>query len=262
MTDLWPWLVLVGLGAFHGVNPAMGWLFAVALGLHRRSRAVVLQSLIPIALGHSLAVVLVALAVVALGTVIDHAAVRVGAGAVLIGWAVYHWLYGSRHRVRVGMRTGLAGLALWSFLMASAHGAGLMLLPVLVALGRGESPTGRLESATAGHLESGTGHVESGTGHQESATSHPQSGAGALESATSHVEPGSHHPIVSGSLPTSLAAVGVHTLALLVVTGAIAVAVYEWVGLAFLRRAWINLDLLWTGALVVTGLVVILTASH
>ena len=68
----WPWLALVGLGAFHGVNPAMGWLFAVALGLHRQSRAVVLKSLVPIAIGHALAVVLVAFGVVALGAVVDQ----------------------------------------------------------------------------------------------------------------------------------------------------------------------------------------------
>jgi hypothetical protein len=124
----WPWLALAGLGAFHGVNPAMGWLFAVALGLHRGSRRVVLTSLIPIALGHALAIAVVAIAVVVLGLVVDQRALRLAAGLVLIGWAAYHYLYGSRHRVRVGMRTGMAGLGLWSFLMASAHGAGLMLV--------------------------------------------------------------------------------------------------------------------------------------
>jgi hypothetical protein len=210
--DLWPWLVLIGLGAFHGANPAMGWLFAVALGLHRQRRAVVLEALFPIALGHALAVALVALAVVALGTVIDPWAFRIPCGAVLIGWALYHCLYGSRHRVRVGMRTGMAGLALWSFFMASAHGAGLMLAPVLLPLGRVGSP--------AGHLTAG------------------------------------------GSIPIALAAVGVHTLAMLAVTGAIALVVYEWAGLAFLRRSWINLDWLWTGALVTTGLIVLVTPGH
>jgi hypothetical protein len=210
---LWPWLALVGLGAFHGVNPAMGWLFAVALGLHRRSRAVVLQSLVPIALGHALAIALVALAVLALDRVVRQRAIGAVAGVVLIGWAVYHHLYGSRHRVRVGMRTGLAGLALWSFLMASAHGAGLMLVPILLPLGSSHS-----------HL------------------------AG--------------HGLASGSLPLALAAVGVHTLAMLAVTGAIAVIVYEWVGVAFLRRGWINLDLLWTGGLVVTGVILVITASR
>jgi hypothetical protein len=212
---LWSWLGLAGLGAFHGVNPAMGWLFAVALGLHRRSRAVVLGSLIPIALGHGLAVALVAFAVVALGAVIDEQAIRMASGVVLIGWAVYHTLYGSRHRVRFGMRVGMAGLALWSFLMATAHGAGLMLVPFLLPLG----PDGSL-AGDAGH------HT------------------------------------VRGSLSVSLAAIGVHTLATLAVTGVIAVVVYEWVGLAFLRRGWINLDLLWTMALVATGLLLLVTAGR
>ena len=207
----WPWLALAGLGAFHGVNPAMGWLFAVALGLHRGSRRVVLTSLIPIALGHALAIAVVAIAVVALGLVVDQRALRLAAGLVLIGWAAYHYLYGSRHRVRVGMRTGMAGLGLWSFLMASAHGAGLMLVPLLAPL--------------------------SSAGHEHG-----------------HASPGA-------SLAISLAAVGVHTLAMLVTTGVIAIVVYEWVGLAFLRRGWVNVDLLWTASLAVTGAILLLVRS-
>ena len=208
--NLWPWLALAGLGAFHGVNPGMGWLFAVALGLHRQSRAVVLEALIPIALGHALAVALVAIAVIALGVVVDQRALRTVAGVALIAWALYHWLYGSRHRVRIGMRTGMAGLAAWSFLMASAHGAGLMLMPVLLPLA----------PATGAH--------------------------------------GHHGGMVFDSLPMTLAAIGVHTLAMLATTGVIAVLVYEWVGLAFLRRGWINFDLLWIGALVIAGFLLIL----
>lgn len=210
------WLAMVGLGAFHGINPAMGWLFAVALGLHRRSRIVVLASLIPIALGHALAVGTVAFIVVALGAVVDQRAIRVVSGVVLIGWAVYHRHYGSRHRVRFGMRVGMVGLGLWSFLMASAHGAGLMLVPFLLPL----DPHG----SAAGH--------------------------------------GGGHDMPGGSLPVALAAIGVHTLATLVVTGVVAMLVYEWIGLAFLRRGWINLDLLWTAALVVTGLLLLVAASR
>jgi len=205
VSELWPWLALAGLGAFHGINPAMGWLFAVALGLHRNSRAVVFQALLPIAVGHAVSIAVVALAVVALGLVVEQGLVRALAGTLLIAWALYHSLFGSRHRVRVGMRTGMAGLALWSFLMASAHGAGLMLVPVLIPLCLAAAPGGEL---TAG-----------------------------------------------GSLGISLLAVAVHTLAMLVVTAVIAAVVYEWVGVAVLRRGWINLDLLWTVALVATGLI-------
>jgi hypothetical protein len=205
VSELWPWLALTGLGAFHGINPAMGWLFAVALGLHRDSRAVVFRALLPIALGHAASVAVVALAVVTLGLVIDQGLLRALAGALLIAWALYHSLFGSRHRARVGMRTGMAGLVLWSFLMASAHGAGLMLVPVLIPLCLAAAPGGELNA--------------------------------------------------SGSLGVSLAAVAAHTLAMLVVTAAIAAVVYEWVGVAILRRGWINLDLLWTVALVATGLI-------
>lgn len=207
MSEWWPWLALAGLGAFHGINPAMGWLFAVALGLHRHSRAVVFQALVPIAIGHALAVLVVALAVVLLGVVVDQRAIRIGAGALLIGWAAYHTLYGSRHRVRFGMQVGMLGLGAWSFLMASAHGAGLMLVPVLIPLCLAASPAGQLGAESA---------------------------------------------------PVALAAVAVHTLAMLATTGVIAAAVYEWFGLAFLRKGWINLDLIWTAALVATGLILLL----
>ena len=191
MTSAWPWLTLAGLGAFHGINPAMGWLFAVALGLHRHSRAIVLSAL------------------VLLGIVIDQRAIRIAAGALLIGWAAYHTLYGSGHRVRFGMQVGMLGLCAWSFLMASAHGAGLMLAPVLIPLCLAGSPAQELTAV--------------------------------------------------GSLPIALAAVGVHTLAMLATTGVIALAVYQWLGLAFLRRGWINLDLIWTIALVATGLLLFFT---
>src|SRR5215831_20710021 len=115
---VWPWLALAGLGLFHGLNPAMGWLFAVALGLHRASQRVVLVSLIPIAVGHAAAVAAVLLAVLALGLVIDHTMLIRLAAVVLIAWAAWHGLYGHQRRVRVGMQTGLLGLVLWSFLMA------------------------------------------------------------------------------------------------------------------------------------------------
>ena len=201
VNDAWPWLALAGLGAFHGLNPAMGWLFAVALGLHRRDRRVVWLSLLPIALGHALSVALVAGVVVWAGIMVQPHAVRLAAGLVLIAWALWHWRYGSRHRVRIGMQTGMAGLCLWSFLMATAHGAGLMLWPVLMPL-----------------------------------------------CIAAAAEPGGAGPLV-----TALIGIGVHTLAMLAVTTAIAVTVYEWVGLAILRSAWLNLDLIWVAALIATG---------
>jgi hypothetical protein len=202
-----PWLVLAGLGAFHGLNPAMGWLFSVALGMHRNSRRVLWGSLFPIALGHALSIAVVVFAVLAIGLVVDQRLLQILAGALLLGWAGYHALWGHRHCVRVGMQTGMVGLGAWSFLMATGHGAGLMLLPVVIPLCLAATPARELTAA--------------------------------------------------GSLPVSLAAIGVHTATTLVVTGLIAVLVYEWVGLAFLRRGWINLDFIWVAALIVTGLILI-----
>src|SRR5712675_3204085 len=95
-TELWPWLALAGLGAFHGLNPAMGWLFAVALGLHRHSRRIVWLSPLPVALGHALSIAIVAGVFLWAGFLIDLRAVRIGAGLFLIGWAFYHWRYGHR----------------------------------------------------------------------------------------------------------------------------------------------------------------------
>ena len=134
MTDTLPLLAIAGLGAFHGLNPAMGWLFAVALGLHRQNRAVVLVSLVPIAIGHALSIALVAGLLLTTDYFVPHGLVRAGSAILLVAWAAYHWRYGHHHRVRFGMQVGLWGLGLWSFLMATAHGAGLMLWPALMPL--------------------------------------------------------------------------------------------------------------------------------
>jgi len=130
----WTWLVVAALGAFHGINPAMGWLFAVALGMYRRSRRVVLLSLVPIALGHALAAGSMLVAGLSLGMIIDHLVLSRVCGVLLIGWATWHALRGHRMRPRVGMQTGFAGLMLWSFVMAGSHGAGLMLIPALMPI--------------------------------------------------------------------------------------------------------------------------------
>jgi|SRR5579863_6177501 len=128
------WAAIVGSGVFHGVNPAMGWLFATALGMQRGSRAAVLMALPPIALGHAAAILLFTTSAAALGSWRAALPLHLLLGALLIGWAVYQHLYGHRHRVRVGMTAGFAGLAAWSAVMATLHGAGLMLMPVVLPL--------------------------------------------------------------------------------------------------------------------------------
>lgn len=207
--DVSPWLVLIALGAFHGLNPAMGWLFAVALGLYRQSRKAVLVSLVPIALGHAAAIAVVVYAVTVLGMAIDADKFRIVSGVLLIAWAIYHLAYGHHHRLRIGLSTGLLGLFAWSFAMATAHGAGMMLIPVLMP------------------LEQGGEHA--------------------------------HHMPATDSLWVASLAVLVHSLAMLLTTGAVALVVYQWVGLDFLRRGWINLDLVWTAALFGIGVWLLLT---
>jgi hypothetical protein len=206
MTDAWSWLTFAGLGAFHGLNPAMGWLFAVALGLHRQSRAVVVGALLPIAIGHAVSVAVIAGLLVAAGAFVSPNLVRVGAGAILLTWAAYHWRFGHRHRVRFGLQIGLWGLAAWSFLMASAHGAGLMLWPAL------------MQTCLGGEA------------------------AGAD---------------LNAPLASALAGVGIHTVAMLATTAAIAILVHECLGVAVLRGAWLNFDFLWMAALVTTGALLI-----
>jgi len=131
MSELWPWLALFGLGAYHGINPAMGWLFAVSLGLQENSRRAVLSAIPPIALGHALSVAVVVSFVWLAQDNLPDKALRYSAAAILFGVGLFRLLR-SRHPKWVGMRVGFGDLTLWSCLMASAHGAGLMLIPILV----------------------------------------------------------------------------------------------------------------------------------
>jgi hypothetical protein len=128
------WLTLAGLGAYHGVNPAMGWLFAVSRGLQERSRRAVWRSLVPIAVGHELSIALVALVVVVLAIAVDPAAIQVGAAVVLIAFGLFRFAKPRAHPRWTTMRVSDRELTLWSFLMSSAHGAGLMVAPVLIGL--------------------------------------------------------------------------------------------------------------------------------
>jgi len=131
-SDRWVWIALIALGCYHGINPAMGWLFAVALGLQERSTTAVAKAIVPIAIGHVTSVALIVALAVFAAMSLPHNVVHTGAAVVLIGFGLYRLLR-NRHPRWVGMRVGFWGLALWGFLMASAHGAGLMLLPFVTA---------------------------------------------------------------------------------------------------------------------------------
>lgn len=131
---LWPWAALVLLGAYHGVNPGMGWLFAVGRGLQEKSRRAVLSSLVPIAVGHEASIVLVVIAVSLTEQFVPPYFIRLLAALVLVSFGVYKLARPRAHPGGFGMRVGAIGLVMWSFLMSTAHGAGLMLAPVLLGL--------------------------------------------------------------------------------------------------------------------------------
>ena len=126
-------LAVAALGAYHGANPAMGWLFAVSLGMQDGSRRSVVRALPAIAIGHELAVVLVAAVVSVLGLLADPALLQVGAATALIGFGTFRFLRPRWHPRWTRMRVRGRELVLWSFLMSSAHGAGLMVAPLLIA---------------------------------------------------------------------------------------------------------------------------------
>jgi hypothetical protein len=212
------WLGLLALGAVHGLNPAMGWLFAVGLALQERDRRAIWRALGPLAAGHALAIGAAVLVAVTIGQVLPLrwlqwivAAALIGSGATRL---VHHG-HTSRGRMRMDARQ----LTVWSFLMASAHGAGLMVLPLVLG-------------ATA----------------PRSAPHHH--GATLLAGGTD--EP--LRAAFLGADTLQLAAPLIHSVGYLAITGLLAVVVYEKLGLRLLRRAWINVDLIWAAALIVAGL--------
>ena len=155
MAELWPWVLMAVLGAYHGLNPAMGWLFAVALGMQEDDRRGVLRALPPIALGHEAAVALAALLVLGLGLLADTSALHVGAGVALIAFGIFRFARPRAHPRWVKARVSRGELAWWSFLMSSAHGAGLMVAPVLLGAGAAQEAGARQEHSLAAVQEHG-----------------------------------------------------------------------------------------------------------
>ena len=127
------WSALFFLGAYHGINPGMGWLFAVARGMQEHRARAVAWSLPPIALGHALSIGMVVLIVGLAQVALPLIYIRIGVAVALVGLGVFK-LIRSRHFHWGGMQVGFGKLTIWSFLMASAHGAGLMVLPVVLAV--------------------------------------------------------------------------------------------------------------------------------
>jgi hypothetical protein len=213
---------MVLLGAYHGINPGMGWLFAVALGMQAGNARGVWRALPPIALGHALAVAVILAAAWLAQLLIPLATLKIMVACCLTSLGAYR-LWRHRHPTFGGMRVGARDLTMWSFLMASAHGAGFMLLPFVMA-----TPADVLASAAhAGHA----GHVHHITANAAA--------AGMPLAATAAI------------------ALAIHTFAYLATTAFAAQIVYRKLGLKLLRTAWFNMDWLWAGALLVTGLVVL-----
>jgi len=209
-------MAVFGLGMFHGINPAMGWLFAVALGLQDQKRAAVLRALPPMVVGHALSVGIIIAVILMARVSLPPRTLKIAAAAILFAFGLYRVLR-ARHPNWVGMRVGFGDLTLWSFVMASAHGAGLMLVPFFL-----QSP------AAAGEAH----HHDA---HQMHAWAFANFSAPSL----------------------LIAAVVVHTLGYLLTTALVAIVVYEWVGVSILRRAWFNIDLIWMLALMITGVFIL-----
>jgi hypothetical protein len=214
------WIALLALGAYHGLNPAMGWLFAVSQGMQEGSRRAVTRSLLPIALGHELSIIVVAAVVFGAAAVSDTAVLHIVAAAVLVAFGIFRFAKPRAHWRWTKLRVSNRELTLWSFLMATAHGAGLMVAPALIGL-QGAS------AAAAGSVRAHD-HADLGLGTQS-------------------------------SLPAVGVGVALHVAAMIVVMGAVALIVYERLGLGLLRRAWINTDHIWAFAFIVAGAVTLVT---
>jgi hypothetical protein len=207
MSALWPWLAVAGLGALHGLSPANGWMFAAACGVRARDTAHARRALLPIAIGHTVSVAVVACAVAWGMWVVEPALVQALAGALLIGAASYRWIRGARQGGPIGTQAGHTGIAFWSFLMATAHGAGMMLVPALVPLCLADGPVREITA--------------------------------------------------SGSLVLALAAVAVHTAAMLVTAGVIATGVCRGIAMQPGLLGSAAPRQIWTCVLAATGVLLV-----
>ena len=213
--NLAPLLTLVVLGAYHGLNPAMGWLFAVSRGMQEGSRRGVLRSLVPIAIGHELALVLVAGVVLLAAEVVDPQALHIAAAVVLFSFGIFRFVKPRAHPRWTKMRVNNRELTLWSFLMSSAHGAGLIVAPVLIGIGS----------------------------------------ASAATDAEEHVP--AHADV--GSIAVDAFGLVLHVVAMIAVMAVIAVLVYDKLGVAVLKKAWLNTDQLWAAAFIVAAIITLFT---
>lgn len=194
------WMLIGLLGTYHGLNPAMGWLLATALGLQERRASAVVQALPPIFLGHAASVAVVIAAAALADSLVPAVTLRWIGAALLLGYSALLFRR-RRHPRGAGMRLGAGGLVAWSFVMASSHGAGLMLLPALF----------------------GATHAD------------------------------------HGDATAGVAVLAVHSAAMLLGMTTAALVAFRLTGVGMLRRIWINTDVLWSIALAVSAIVLLLT---
>ena len=211
------WLTVVAVGVYHGLNPAMGWPLAVANGMTARRSGAVFATLLPLAGGHFMAMAVVLVPFAALSWYVEWSrSIRIGAGALVALFGAYKLV--QRRHPRLLARIRPTQIAWWSFLMATAHGAGLMLLPFMLGL-----------CASASTADA-------------SALALPERGHAAVMSS-----------LAQANVATAIVVSTVHTLAMVTAGLVMAWIVYRHLGLRFLRSAWLNLDALWGASLIVAG---------
>jgi len=221
--SLVPVLTMMAFGAYHGLNPGMGWLFALSIGLQNRSERAIWRSLLPIAAGHASSLALVAVLVFVSAHYISTPMLEITTALILIGFGIYKFFNYYRHPRWVGMQVGMRDLTWWSFLMSTAHGAGLMIAPLILTMALPCVDADMSSMAMAGDHN----HM-----------------------AHAGVAMGADLGIVLGIL--------MHTLAMLAVMALVAWFVYKRFGLKILRSHWINFDLIWAAALIIAGAVALL----
>ena len=202
---LW-WAVVVS-GLYHGLNPGMGWPLAVSAALMERRQMSLFAALGAMTGGHFIATLAILLPFTFLFVLVAwQREIQAVAALLVIGLGVY--LLTTRRHPRFLARVPPSRLTLWSALAATAHGAGLMLVPIYLGIGAA---------------------VDTETGHSAVST------------------------LIRGNLTVAVAVAVIHTLAMAAAGGALAVGVYHWLGLRFIRQGWFNLDLVWAGSLVLVG---------
>lgn len=221
------WVSVVAIGIYHGLNPSMGWPLAVANGLGEKRDAAVFATWLPLGAGHLLAMVLLLVPFALLAWMLQWGReIRIGAGALVLLFGVSRLVM--RRHPRWLARIRPTQLVLWSFVMATAQGAALMLLPIVMGLCA--TPTDAVAAAAPGAVD-----------HEAMMA------------------------LMRSSVATAIAVALVHTAAMIGSGLGVAWIVYRHLGLRALRAAWLDLDAAWALGLIISGTAAVamaLLATH